>query len=143
MSNLANAHLHSDQDVAPLLLSAHILRTDNEALEAAHALAAVAREQAAKRDRQRQLPWSQIEAFTQSGLGSITIPREFGGPQVSYVTLAEVFLTFLNPFTVGLIVLAFLLNFLFTHKSIINRLKGLTLTTERIAHGEIPVDDEH
>ena len=91
MSNLANAHLHSDQDVAPLLLSAHILRTDNEALEAAHALAAVAREQAAKRDRQRQLPWSQIEAFTQSGLGSITIPREFGGPQVSYVTLAEVF----------------------------------------------------
>ena len=91
MSDLANAHLHSDQDVAPLLLSAHILRTDNEALEAAHALAAVAREQAAKRDRQRQLPWSQIEAFTQSGLGSITIPREFGGPQVSYVTLAEVF----------------------------------------------------
>lgn len=53
------------------------------------------------------------------------------------VTLAEVFLTFLNPFTVGLIVLAFLLNFLFTHKSIINRLKGLTLTTERIAHGEL------
>ena len=91
MSDLANAHLHSDQDVAPLLLSAHILRTDNEALEAAHALAAVAREQAAKRDRQRLLPWSQIEAFTQSGLGSITIPREFGGPQVSYVTLAEVF----------------------------------------------------
>ena len=91
MSDLANAHLHSDQDVAPLLLSAHILRTDNEALEAAHALAAVAREQAAKRDRQRQLPWSQIEAFTLSGLGSITIPREFGGPQVSYVTLAEVF----------------------------------------------------
>ena len=91
MSDLANAHLHSDQDVAPLLLSAHILRTDNEALEAAHALAAVAREQAAKRDRQRQLPWSQIEAFTQSGLGGITIPREFGGPQVSYVTLAEVF----------------------------------------------------
>ena len=91
MSDLANAHLHSDQDVAPLLLSAHILRTDNEALEAAHALAAVAREQAAKRDRQRQLPWSQIEAFTQCGLGSITIPREFGGPQVSYVTLAEVF----------------------------------------------------
>ena len=91
MSDLANAHLHSDQDVAPLLLSAHILRTDNEALEAAHALAAVAREHAAKRDQQRKLPWSLIEAFTQSGLGSISIPREFGGPQVSYVTLAEVF----------------------------------------------------
>ncbi|MFK7668514.1 SfnB family sulfur acquisition oxidoreductase [Pseudomonas lundensis] len=91
MSNLANAHLHSDQDVPPLLLPARILRTDNEALEAAHALAAVAREHAAKRDQQRKLPWSLIEAFTQSGLGSISIPREFGGPQVSYVTLAEVF----------------------------------------------------
>lgn len=91
MSNLANAHLHSDQDVAPLLLPARILRTDNEALEAAHALAAVAREHAAKRDQQRKLPWSMIEAFTQSGLGSLSIPREFGGPQVSYVTLAEVF----------------------------------------------------
>ena len=91
MSNLANAHLHSDQDVAPLLLPARILRTDNEALEAAHALAAVAREHAAKRDQQRKLPWSLIEAFTQSGLGSISIPREFGGPQVSYVTLGEVF----------------------------------------------------
>lgn len=91
MSNLANAHLHSDQDVAPLLLPARILRTDNEALEAAHALAAVAREHAAKRDQQRKLPWSLIEAFTQSGLGSLSIPREFGGSQVSYVTLAEVF----------------------------------------------------
>ena len=91
MSDLANAHLHSDQDVAPLLLPARILRTDNEALEAAHALAAVAREHAAKRDQQRKLPWSLIEAFTQSGLGSLSIPREFGGPQVSYVTLAEVF----------------------------------------------------
>ena len=91
MSNLANAHLQSDHDVAPLLLSAHVLRNDNEALQAAHALAAVAREHAAKRDQQRKLPWSQLEAFTQSGLGSISIPREFGGPQVSYVTLAEVF----------------------------------------------------
>ena len=91
MSNLANAHVQSDHDVAPLLLSAHVLRNDNEALQAAHTLAAVAREHAAKRDQQRKLPWSQLEAFTQSGLGSISVPREFGGPQVSYVTLAEVF----------------------------------------------------
>ena len=91
MSNLANAHLQSDQDVAPLLLAAHVLRTDNEALEAARTLAASAREDAAKRDQQRKLPWSHIEAFTRSGLGSISIGREFGGPKVSFVTLAEVF----------------------------------------------------
>ena len=91
MSNLANAHLQSDLDVAPLLLAAHILRTDNEALEAARDLAATAREHAARRDQQRKLPWSLIEQFTRSGLGSISIPREFGGPQVPFVTLAEVF----------------------------------------------------
>ena len=91
MSNLANAHLQSDLDVAPLLLAAHILRTDNEALQAARDLAGAAREHAARRDQQRKLPWSLIEQFTRSGLGSISIPREFGGPQVSFVTLAEVF----------------------------------------------------
>ena len=91
MTLLATAQLQSDLDVAPLLLAAHVLRTDNEALQAAHALADVAREHAAKRDQQRKLPWSLIEQFTRSGLGSISIPREFGGPQVSFVTLAEVF----------------------------------------------------
>ncbi|WP_300732744.1 SfnB family sulfur acquisition oxidoreductase [Pseudomonas sp.] len=91
MSNLANAQRQSDLDVAPELLKAHVLRTDNEALQAAHDLANAAREHAAKRDQQRKLPWSHIEQFTRSGLGSISIPREFGGPQVSFVTLAEVF----------------------------------------------------
>lgn len=91
MSNLADAQLQSDLDVAPLLLSARILRTDNEALQAAHELAQAAREHAAQRDQQRKLPWSLIEQFTHSGLGSISIAREFGGPQVSFVTLAEVF----------------------------------------------------
>ena len=47
MSNLATAHLQSDQDVAPLLLATHVLRSDNEALEAARTLAASAREDAA------------------------------------------------------------------------------------------------
>ena len=91
MSNLADAHLQSDLDVAPLLLEAHHLRTDNDALQAAHDLANAAREHAAKRDQQRKLPWSLIEQFTRYGLGSISIPREFGGLEVSFVTLAEVF----------------------------------------------------
>ncbi|MFP3374453.1 acyl-CoA dehydrogenase family protein, partial [Pseudomonas sp. SIMBA_068] len=67
------------------------LRSDAQALEAARELAEAARLQAAKRDRQRQLPWAQVEQFTRRGLGSISIPREYGGPQVSFVTLAEVF----------------------------------------------------
>ena len=78
-------------DNGPALLPAQILRNDADALEAAQALAASARTHAAKRDQQRELPWQLIEQFTASGLGSITVPRAFGGPDVSFVTLAEVF----------------------------------------------------
>ncbi|SDS32960.1 sulfur acquisition oxidoreductase, SfnB family [Pseudomonas asplenii] len=91
MSNLNDAQVHSDQDIAPLLLPAQVLRNDAEALQAARELAEAARLHAARRDQQRKLPWAEIEQFTRSGLGSITIPREYGGPQVSFVTVAEVF----------------------------------------------------
>ncbi|RBH54037.1 MULTISPECIES: SfnB family sulfur acquisition oxidoreductase [Pseudomonas] len=91
MSNLHEAQVRSDLDIAPLLLPARVLRNDAEALQAARELAEAARLQAARRDRQRKLPWAEIEQFTRSGLGSITIPREYGGPQVSFVTVAEVF----------------------------------------------------
>ena len=91
MSNLALTPPQSDLDVAPLLLPATVLRNDAEALSAAFELAQAARLQAAKRDQQRTLPWAQLEQFTRSGLGSISIPRAYGGPEVSFVTLAEVF----------------------------------------------------
>ena len=78
-------------DIAPPLHPVRILHNDAQAIEAAHELAAHARLQAAERDARRQLPWSQIEEFTRSGLGSISIARAYGGPQVSFVTIAEVF----------------------------------------------------
>ncbi len=81
----------ADQDPSPPLLPARVLRSDEEALQAAAELAAEARVEAALRDRERKLPWREIERFTASGLGSIAIPREYGGPGVSFVTLAEVF----------------------------------------------------
>ncbi|TVT81138.1 SfnB family sulfur acquisition oxidoreductase [Pseudomonas sp. H3(2019)] len=91
MSNLADANVQSHLDVSPLLLPAHVLRNDAQALEAARELAQVARLQAARRDQQRKLPWAEIEQFTRSGLGSIAIGKAFGGPEVSFVTIAEVF----------------------------------------------------
>ncbi len=91
MSNLATTTVHSDLDTAPLLLPAAVLRNDAEAIAAAHELAASARLQAGKRDQQRKLPWAEVEQFTRSGLGSISIPRVYGGPEVSFVTIAEVF----------------------------------------------------
>jgi SfnB family sulfur acquisition oxidoreductase len=81
----------SDQDVAPTLYPAAILATDADALQAAHALAEAAQAEAIQRDRERRLPWELVERFTASGLGSIAVPREFGGPQLSHVTIAEVF----------------------------------------------------
>jgi SfnB family sulfur acquisition oxidoreductase len=91
MSNLSHAKPESDVDIAPPLLPAQVLRNDAQALQAAYELASVAREHAARRDSQRKLPWAEIELFTRSGLGSIGIPREYGGPQLSFVTLAKVF----------------------------------------------------
>jgi SfnB family sulfur acquisition oxidoreductase len=81
----------SDQDVAPTFYPAAILATDADALQAAHALAEAAQAEAIQRDRERRLPWELVERFTASGLGSIAVPREFGGPQLSHVTIAEVF----------------------------------------------------
>ncbi|WP_325918909.1 SfnB family sulfur acquisition oxidoreductase [Pseudomonas frederiksbergensis] len=91
MSDLAQAKIQSDLDIAPPLLPPQVLRTDAEAIRAAHDLAQVARQHAARRDQQRKLPWTEIEQFTRSGLGSIAMPREYGGPQVSCVTIADVF----------------------------------------------------
>ncbi|MBI6884580.1 SfnB family sulfur acquisition oxidoreductase [Pseudomonas putida] len=91
MPSQANTQFHSDLDSSPPLLPAKVLRNDAEALQAARELAEVAREQAARRDQQRKLPWAEIELFTRSGLGSITVPKAYGGPDVSFATVAEVF----------------------------------------------------
>lgn len=86
-----NTPFHSDIDSPPPLLRAKVLRNDAEALQAARELASHAREQAAQRDQHRKLPWAEIEQFTRSGLGSISVPKAYGGPDVSFVTIAEVF----------------------------------------------------
>ncbi|MEN4825903.1 SfnB family sulfur acquisition oxidoreductase [Pseudomonas sp. P39-UII1] len=91
MTTQLNTPLHSDLDSSPLLLPAEVLRNDAEALQAAREFAQTAREQAARRDQQRKLPWAEIEQFTRSGLGSISVPKAHGGPDVSFETIAEVF----------------------------------------------------
>jgi SfnB family sulfur acquisition oxidoreductase len=55
-----------------------------------HALAAKFATGAAQRDRHRILPILEIDAFSQSGLWSINVPRAYGGPELSYVTMAQV-----------------------------------------------------
>ncbi|MGA7781445.1 MAG: SfnB family sulfur acquisition oxidoreductase [Paraburkholderia sp.] len=64
---------------------------DAEALATAQTLAATFAAGAAERDRKRLLPWAELDLWSASGLGAITIPREYGGADVSFATLAEVF----------------------------------------------------
>ena len=69
---------------------AHRIGSDAEALAAAHRLAAHFAEGAAERDRERRLPWAEMEAYSDSGLLAMTVPKAYGGAGVSAVTLAEV-----------------------------------------------------
>ncbi|KQM32100.1 SfnB family sulfur acquisition oxidoreductase [Rhizobium sp. Leaf68] len=69
---------------------AHIIKSDAEAIEIAKKLAAEIAPGAALRDRDRIWPVKELDAFSQSGLWSINVPKAFGGPEVSYATLAKV-----------------------------------------------------
>jgi len=67
-----------------------LIANDDEALQVARRLAAKFAPEAALRDRERRLPWAELDAFVASGLWGITVPREFGGAGVRNGTLAEV-----------------------------------------------------
>lgn len=69
---------------------AHIIRSDAEAIEVAHRLAEDFAREAALRDRERRLPWEELERFSASGLWAIRVPKAYGGAEVSYATLSEV-----------------------------------------------------
>jgi SfnB family sulfur acquisition oxidoreductase len=69
---------------------ARLIKEDSEAIDIAHEVAARLAEHASERDRERRLPYEEIDWFSQSGLWAITVPRQYGGAGVSYVTLTEV-----------------------------------------------------
>lgn len=69
---------------------AHIIRSDAEALEIAQRLAEEFKQTAVARDAQRILPFEEIEAYSQSGLWAITVPKAYGGADVSSYTVAQV-----------------------------------------------------
>jgi alkylation response protein AidB-like acyl-CoA dehydrogenase len=69
----------------------HIIRSDEEAIEIAAKLSHEFSKEAARRDRERLLPRKEVDLLSASGLFGITVPREYGGADVSCVTLAEVF----------------------------------------------------
>ena len=69
---------------------AHVIQDDREAIVVAHRLAERFVKEDAIRDQERRLPFSELDEFSQSGLWGMTVPKEFGGAEVSYVTAGEV-----------------------------------------------------
>jgi SfnB family sulfur acquisition oxidoreductase len=76
-----------DKSIEPV---ARVITSGEEALAVARGLAVDFAEGAVLRDAERRLPWEELARFSQSGLWGITVPRAFGGADVSAGTLAEV-----------------------------------------------------
>lgn len=64
--------------------------SEAEALDVARVLARDFAEGASRRDRERQLPFAELDTLSRSGLLAITVPRDYGGIEISASTLAEV-----------------------------------------------------
>lgn len=71
-------------------ISANVLTDEEAALTAAHALAAFATTRAAELDRSGEIPADELILLASSGLLGIRVPREFGGLQARYRTMAQV-----------------------------------------------------
>lgn len=71
--------------------SVHIIENDQDAINAAYQVADFALEGRNKRDQNHELPFNEVELFSQKGLGGIRIPKSYGGAYVSNKTLAHVF----------------------------------------------------
>jgi len=81
---------HIPPHIPPRNHAARRITRDAEAIAVARELAKSFAEGAAERDRDRRLPIAELEAYSQSGLLAITVPKEYGGAGVSNATLAEV-----------------------------------------------------
>ncbi|HCV3109165.1 TPA: SfnB family sulfur acquisition oxidoreductase [Acinetobacter baumannii] len=69
---------------------AHIIQNDAEALEVAKQFAEQFKKTAVERDAKRILPYTEIDSLSQSGLWAITVPKQYGGAEVSSHTVAKV-----------------------------------------------------
>lgn len=76
--------------ITPPDTPAHIIRSDAEAVEIAEQLAARFKLNAQQRDVERLLPWQELEDCARHGLLALRVPREYGGADVSYLTLTRV-----------------------------------------------------
>jgi SfnB family sulfur acquisition oxidoreductase len=67
------------------------LTSEEQAISVARELARQFAQDAISRDRERRLPLEELDAYSQSGLWSILVPKAYGGLGASYRTVGEVF----------------------------------------------------
>lgn len=70
---------------------ARVITSDAEALRVAHEVARSLAPGASARDRERTVPTAELDELSASGLFGITVPRAYGGADVSTETLVTVF----------------------------------------------------
>jgi SfnB family sulfur acquisition oxidoreductase len=70
---------------------AHIITSDDEAIQAAREVAALLAPEASARDRERRKAVAELDLLSSIGLLALTVPREHGGADVAAETLAQVF----------------------------------------------------
>jgi len=67
------------------------LQSEAEAIVVAKQLADQFAQESILRDKERRLPFAELDAYSQSGLWSIIVPKAFGGLGARYRTVAQVF----------------------------------------------------
>jgi SfnB family sulfur acquisition oxidoreductase len=78
------------QPAPPVSGPVAIIHDDVHALSVARALANDFAQDASLRDRERRLPFDEMDRYSRSGLLGMTVPTDYGGPGVSSVTLADI-----------------------------------------------------
>jgi len=77
--------------VTESLKSAHIIRSDDEALAITQEVAEIIRKGAIERDQNRVLPQGEVELLSEKGIYGLCVPKKFGGAGISAVTLGNIF----------------------------------------------------
>jgi SfnB family sulfur acquisition oxidoreductase len=68
-----------------------VITSDAEALQVARDVAGQLAPGASARDRERQLPGPELDTLSSSGLLAVTVPRTYGGADVSFETVGKIF----------------------------------------------------
>jgi SfnB family sulfur acquisition oxidoreductase len=69
---------------------ARVIRDDSEAIAAARRVADTIAKGAVSRDRERRLPYEELDLLSDAGVLAITVPKAYGGAEVRAGALAEV-----------------------------------------------------